>query len=485
MTDANGDTATLTFNITITQDNEPSFGESTIADQTWTQNAAITTLTLPEATGGDGSTTYTLERTSGTPALPPGITFNATTRQVSGTPTTLQSDVGYTYTATDGDDDTATLTFDITISVNAAPTADAGADQSVFEATTVTLDGTGSSDPENQTLTYAWTQVPTPPATTITNAVTLSSATAASPTFTAPSVSANIVLSFSLAVSDSVGASSAADTVQVTVKNQAPAATGLTATWSSGSALLSWTNPNDAAVTGWEYRWHNENRSFGSTDEWIAIPASGASTTSYQTPVSAGGATYRFQVRAVNVNGGGAASNTATVLAPPLPPIGLKSVGGDKSVTISWADPSDTSITSYEYRQKTTAGYTSWTTVTGSNASTTSVTVSNLFNGVAYGFQVRARNATGPGGDSGDHLAYTIPGKPSLTATAGAGQVALAWRDDSNSVGITRWQYRSKSAGRDRIRQLDRRARQRRRHLGAHRSPGSRRRSNTPSSCAG
>ena len=542
VTDAQDESATATFNITITQDNSPSFGANTIADQTWTQNAAITNLTLPEATGGDGSKTYTLARTSGTPTLPPGISFNANTRVVSGTPTTLQSAIGYTYTATDSDDDTATLTFeitveadttptlgsiadqtyfrdtaitnlvlpaatsgnapftyslaktggsglptglsfnagtrtlsgtptvaqtatgytytvtddeddsatatfDITISVNAAPTADAGADQSLFEAATVTLDGTGSSDPENQTLTYAWTQVPTPPALTVTNAVTLSSATAASPTFTAPSVSANIVLTFSLTVSDSVGASSAADTVQVTVKNQAPAATGLTATWSSGSALLSWTNPNDAAVTGWEYRWHSENRSFGSTDEWIAIPSSGASTSSYQTPVSAGGVTYRFQVRALNVNGGGAASNTASILAPPLAPIGLKSVGGDKSVTISWADPSDTSITSYEYRRKTTTGYSSWTTVTGSNASTTSVTVGSLFNGVAYGFQVRARNATGPGGDSGDVLAYTIPGKPSLTATAGAGQVALSWRDNSNSVGITRWQYRHKSAG--------------------------------------
>src|SRR5207237_7438807 len=62
---------------------------------------------------------------------------------------------------------------------NDAPTAHAGPDQTVNENDVVTLTSAGSSDPEGQTLTYTWNHTTGP-------AVTLSSSSAASPTFTAP-----------------------------------------------------------------------------------------------------------------------------------------------------------------------------------------------------------------------------------------------------------------------------------------------------------
>ena len=78
----------------------------------------------------------------------------------------------------------------------------------------MTLDGTGSSDVDSNPLGFAWVQTGGPP-------VTLSSASAVSPTFTAPDEG---TYTFTLTVSDE--ASSATDTVVVTVRNVVPLMAG-------------------------------------------------------------------------------------------------------------------------------------------------------------------------------------------------------------------------------------------------------------------
>ena len=79
VTDTNGDSANATFMVTVNAGltlNAP-------GDQNYTEDTAITALQLPEATGGTGTLTYTLTGT-----LPTGLTFNANTRTLSGTPST-------------------------------------------------------------------------------------------------------------------------------------------------------------------------------------------------------------------------------------------------------------------------------------------------------------------------------------------------------------------------------------------------------------
>ena len=104
--------ATLTFDIVV---NNPSLSFSTtVSDQTYTKDAAINTLTLPTATGS-GSPTITYALDCGTPAVPAGLTYTASNRQLSGTPTATGS-ASCTYTASATDYTSATRTFSITVS---------------------------------------------------------------------------------------------------------------------------------------------------------------------------------------------------------------------------------------------------------------------------------------------------------------------------------------------------------------------------------
>ncbi len=99
-----------TLSVTTLADTAPAFAPgTTIPAQIWTVGTPVN-LALPEATGGNGTISYTL-----TPALPAGVMFNASTRVVSGTPTSATSTTTYTWRTADSDSDTAALTFNVTV----------------------------------------------------------------------------------------------------------------------------------------------------------------------------------------------------------------------------------------------------------------------------------------------------------------------------------------------------------------------------------
>src|SRR5512140_19851 len=95
--------------------------------------------------------------------------------------------------------------------------AEAGADQAVSSGALVTLNGNATTVPAGLPVTYAWSQVSGP-------AVTLSAATAKSPTFTAPTVASGqqpSALVFSLVASAGT-ATSAPSQVTITVSAARP-----------------------------------------------------------------------------------------------------------------------------------------------------------------------------------------------------------------------------------------------------------------------
>ncbi len=134
------------------------------------------------------------------------LIFSGTPREAD-TPDTLNIRI----TATDGTE-TVDAAFRLTVlEVNDLPTAKAGPDQTVGEGETVTLDGSGSLDPEGLPLVYSWTQIAGPD-------VVLSGADTVAPTFTAPDgLAEDVVIRFALVVTDASNTTTA-DDVRVLVE---------------------------------------------------------------------------------------------------------------------------------------------------------------------------------------------------------------------------------------------------------------------------
>ena len=105
------DTATIPVTATPPPGGALSFGGATIDAQTYTANTAITDLTLPVVTGGTGTLSYALSD------MPSGLSFNAMTRVLSGTPDREQMATSYTYTATDSASPPAAVTLSLVITV--------------------------------------------------------------------------------------------------------------------------------------------------------------------------------------------------------------------------------------------------------------------------------------------------------------------------------------------------------------------------------
>ena len=209
---------------------------------------------------------------------------------------------------------------------------------------------------------------------------------------------------------------------------------------------LSWNNPNNASITKYQYRVSADGGTSWDPD-WRDIPSSGASTTTYTVTPLDNGTEYTFEVRAVNPTGEGAvSSDTATPNPRPAAPGSFNAAPDDRRVALSWDDPSDSSITKYQYRVSADDGTNwnpDWTDISGSGAATTSYTITPLDNGTEYTFEVRAVNPTGNGPASGDTATPNpVPAAPgSFNAAPDDRRVALSWDDPSDSS-ITKYQYR-------------------------------------------
>jgi MYXO-CTERM domain-containing protein len=420
--------ATDTVNITVSNSANSAPVANAGPDQTVNEGATVT-LEGGGSSDPDGSAlTYAWAQTGGTPTV---TLSGANTAQPAFTAPSVTADTQLTFTLTVSD---GTLSHTDTVAItvrdvaqNRAPVANAGTDQTVNEGTAVTLNGTGSTDPDGNTLTYAWSQTAGP-------TVTLTGANTAQPAFTAPAVTADTVLTFRVTVSD--GTLSSADTVNITVKdvgqgqNNAPVANaGPDQTVNEGTAVtLNGTGSSDPdAGTTLTYAW---SQTAGPT---VSLTGGNTAQPTFTAPEVTADTVLTFTLTVSD----GTLSSTDTVsitvknvAAQNRPPVA--NAGADQTVeegaTVTLAgsgtDPDGDALT-YEWTQ--TAGPT--VTLDRGNTATPSFATPDVEADTVFSFTLKVTDANGAFAE--DSVSITV------TAKTGGGGGGGGGGDDDSGCGCS------------------------------------------------
>ena len=126
--------------------------------------------------------------------------------------------------------------------------------------------------------------------------------------------------------------------------------TGLSATASHDSVTLTWEDPGDDTITGYVIlRRVRVNNTGGDFSELVLDTGSAATTYTDDTVVA--GITYTYRIKAINGAGTSERSRWFHIDTPAAPvpdkPTGLSATASHDSVTLTWEDPGDDSITGY------------------------------------------------------------------------------------------------------------------------------------------
>ena len=252
-----------------------------------------------------------------------------------------------------------------------------------------------------------------------------------------------------------------------------PAApTGLIATSvSHDSVTLSWDDPGDTSITGYEVLRRDTVNQAPGTFSAVESNTGSAATTYTDSTVDAE-TRYVYRVKAINPEGTSEQSNyvnVETTAAPtpsvPAPPTGLTALSvTHDSVTLSWDDPGDSSITGYQVLRRSRdgdeygdgQGDTQFIAVvedTGSSA--TSYTDSSVTPRTRYVYRVKAINSEGMS-ERSTYLNVETAEQPTLTPSVPAApaglaassathdSVTLSW-DDPGDSSITGYQVLRRS----------------------------------------
>ena len=212
---------------------------------------------------------------------------------------------------------------------------------------------------------------------------------------------------------------------------------------------LTWANPDNSDITGYQYRVSNDGGSNWDPN-WTPIPGSSHRTTSFTIRNLQNGVEHVIEVRALeSVLQSAGVRATVTPLGPPglpLEPTNLKVDSLDQQLRFSWGPPSAEDLrvptTSYDVRHRRYGRSDRWQNATRSNTDLTTVQlVTGLTNRVPYEVQVAAVNSIGRGpwaAYSGVPQGHQSPPAAGGDAGLDLGPLGVHWTDGNNPHALHR-----------------------------------------------
>ena len=220
---------------------------------------------------------------------------------------------------------------------------------------------------------------------------------------------------------------------------------GLEATATHDSVTLTWDDPDDDSITGYVIlRRIPGVDPQGHFNELVAD--TGTDATAYTDDTVSAETRYTYRSKAINGAGTSERSRWFHIDTPAAPvpdkPKGLEATATHDSVTLTWDDPGDASITGYVILRRIPGvdpqGHFN-ELVPNTGTAATAYTDDTVAAGLTYTYRIKAINGAGTSERSRwfhiDTPAAPVPDKPKgLEATATHGQVTLTWDDPGDDT---------------------------------------------------